>query len=54
MDETRRTHGQLIDELSALHDKAEHHAQSLLHINNEILSLEAQLAEIQKPAEDWE
>ena len=54
MEQTKRTYSQLMEALTALHDKAEHHAQSLLHINNEIHSLEAELGEIQKPAEDWE
>ena len=54
MDNHKRTHGQLIEQLSDLHDKAEQHAQALLHINNEIHTLENELAEIQKPPEDWE
>lgn len=54
MDEHKRTHGQLIEQLSKLHDDAEKHAQALLHINNEIHILEQELVQIQKPAEDWE
>lgn len=54
MEQTKRTYGQLIEELAALNDKAEQHARALQHVNSEIRSLEAELGEIQKPAEDWE
>jgi len=54
MDDHKRTHGQLIEQLTKLHDEAEQHAQALNYINNEIHTLEAELAEIQKPPEDWE
>jgi uncharacterized membrane protein YgaE (UPF0421/DUF939 family) len=54
MEDHALTHTDLIRALSDLHAKAEKHAQSLAYYNNEIHLLEQQLAEIQKPDEDWE
>jgi len=54
MNEHAMSHTELIRTLADLHDKADRHARELMAINDQILLMERELAEIQKPAEDWE
>jgi hypothetical protein len=46
--------GALIDRIADLREKANAHAHALSHLHGELRVLEAQLADIYRPAEDWE